>query len=265
MTTNPTSRQAIDNRDVGTGSADWSAPPPRLTLAARELHIFSFPLDLPPCRIAACAALLAPDEVLRANRFRFMRDRERYIAARGSLRSILGHYTDRPARALCFAYGRFGKPALWISSGEQRVRFNLAGSDDLGLLAVQLDEDLGVDVERLRPFVAAEAIAKRMFAAEEYRILRSLPEAEQLHAFFCYWTRKEAVVKSIGYGLNHPLGSFALSFSPAAGGDRIWFDVDDQSISRWVRPLHPPRPGFLTAVAAERPPRHLRCWSWAGE
>ena len=55
---------------------------------------------------------LSPGEWIRAERYHFARDRERFIAARGLLRSILASYLKLDPRELVFSSGPYGKP-VW--------------------------------------------------------------------------------------------------------------------------------------------------------
>lgn len=115
-------------------------PPAVPALVAGEIPLFALALDLPPRQLAALEPSLSATELARADRFQFARDRERYVAARGQLRTILGRYLDRDAGELRLDPGQFGKPAL-------------------GIMTIQQDEELGVDVEQVRPFGDALAIA----------------------------------------------------------------------------------------------------------
>jgi 4'-phosphopantetheinyl transferase len=201
------------------------------------IDVFTFALDVPSW--ADCESALAPDEIDRAGRFRFVRDRRRYVVGRAQLRAILGAYVGRDPRELRFSYGGHGKPALPAERAEPRLDFNLTRSHELGMLAIQLDADIGLDVELLRPFPEALDIAKRFFAPQEFTMLASLPAADVAAAFFSCWTRKEAMVKSMGLGLSQPI---------------------DGPIDRWVAPLLAPQ--YVAAVASTVPPDSIRPWSW---
>src|SRR5207253_10188751 len=96
------------------------------------------------------------------------------------------------------AYGARGKPALADGDG---LRFNVAHSHGLALVAVARGRELGVDLERVRPLPAAEAIARRFFSARERAVLDALPLRRRLDAFLSLWTRKEAFLKATGGGL----------------------------------------------------------------
>ena len=81
-------------------------------LSTRGVHVWSVALDVPPQRLAALESSLSDPERARAARFHFRRDRERFSAARGTLREILGAYLGRPPGEVDFAYGPQGKPRL---------------------------------------------------------------------------------------------------------------------------------------------------------
>jgi len=199
------------------------------------IDVYAFALDVPDW--SAFENLLAHDEIDRALRFRFERDRRRYVVGRARMRAILGEYLGQSPSQLRFCYGPHGKPAL----SARTVGFNLSRSHELGVLAVQRDPEVGVDVELLRPFPEALDIAKRFFAPQEYERLLSRPSTDLVAAFFDYWTRKEAVVKSAGLGLSQPI---------------------DAPADRWVATLPGLAANYVAAVASTVPPRSIRRHSW---
>src|SRR3954467_10915815 len=77
--------------------------------------------------------LLSPDERDRALKFRFARDRSRYVVARGLLRTLLGERLGIDPERVVFAYGEYGKPCL---AGDTDLRFNLTHSDDVVAVAL---------------------------------------------------------------------------------------------------------------------------------
>ena len=58
------------------------------------VHVWRASLDVSEDRLRDLACTLAPDELDRAGRLRFARDRRRFIAARGMLRVLLSRYLD---------------------------------------------------------------------------------------------------------------------------------------------------------------------------
>jgi len=85
-----------------------------------------------------------------------------------------------------------GKPFL---TSAPHIKFNLSHSHGLGLLAVALDVEVGVDVELIRPLPDYRAIAGRFFPPSEAAALADEPD------FFRRWTRIEAILKAQGVGL----------------------------------------------------------------
>ena len=116
-----------------------------------SIHLWTIPLDGPAARQVQDARLLSADEAARAARFRFARDRRRFIAGRGALRRILAHYLAAAPEALCFAYGAAGKPALARPQAGRPIQFNLSHCEHLGLFALAHDRPARLLATRWRP------------------------------------------------------------------------------------------------------------------
>lgn len=174
------------------------------------VDIALFALDMPGETIAALHALLDLEEQAQAERFRFERDRIRFIARRGQLRLLIAERLDRAPASLAFEEGAYGKPAL---RGEE-TRFNASHSGGIGLCVIADGSEVGCDIERRDPRLASPEIAERFFSASEIETLRALPETAWRDGFFNCWTRKEAYVKALGLGLSLALDGFDVTLAP---------------------------------------------------
>lgn len=240
----------------------WPAPPAAWSLGAREAHVWAATLAQSAEHILLCKRCLSPDELDRAGRYHFDRDRNRFIAGRGLLRAILASYLDREAGQLQFDYSARGKPALAAHVVDGPLHFNLAHSDDLMLLAITRDGAVGVDVERLRPVDMVEEIAERFFAAQESSGLKALPDTKKSAAFFNLWTRKEAWLKATGEGIAESLSQVEVSFLAGEPARLTCLFGDAQAGRNWHLCELAPAAGFVAALAvAGRTPR-VTCWHW---
>jgi 4'-phosphopantetheinyl transferase len=203
--------------------------------------------------VSSVAPLLSPDEHERAERFRFERDRVRFVAARGVLRLLLGRRLLRDPRSLRFALGDHGKPRL----EQDDVRFNVSHSGDFAAYAVSDAADCGIDVEQIRATPDLDAIAQRFFSASEAAALAALPAAERVEAFFRCWTRKEAIVKATGIGLSLSLQSFDVPI----GADALP-RVVDANAAPWSLHAVPVPAGHAGALAVggEQPRIAFHAW-----
>jgi 4'-phosphopantetheinyl transferase len=182
----------------------------RLEATTAEVRVQVQSLDASAAEIARLAALLAPEELERATRFHFERDRNRFIVARARLREILSSDLNQAPEKIEFFYNAFGKPALRDSP----IRFNVSHSAAFAAYAIAQDRQTGIDIEQIRADFAEEHIAESFFSPREVEMLRALPLESQTEAFFHCWTRKEAYVKARGAGLSIPLDSFDVEFRP---------------------------------------------------
>lgn len=240
----------------------WWSPPADLTLSRSKVHVWRASLDQPGACVERLARVLSPDERARADRFRFVQDRQRFIVGRGVLRTILSRYVGVESSGLRFRYESHGKPALDGPLGPGTVRFNVAHSQALALYAITEGRDIGVDLESLRPIPDAEEIAGRFFSPRENAVFHEVPFDLKTEAFLNCWTRKEAFVKALGDGLTHPLDRFDVSLAPGEPARLLWVEAMPEAVFRWSLRELAPAPGYIAALAVEGHDWHLACWDW---
>lgn len=240
----------------------WQPPPADLTLSSQHVHIWRASLDLPQLHIQHLQQSLTADELSRAARLYFEKDRQHFIAARGLLRTILSRYLDYQPDQLRFCYNHYGKPDLASISGWEMLSFNLSHSHGLALYAITRNRKIGIDLEYMRPNVIGERIAERFFSPREVASLHALPTYLQQEAFFDCWTRKEAYIKAQGKGLSLPLDQFDVSLAPGEPAELLATRDDPQEASRWsLKELHPGT-NYRAALAVEGHDWQLTCWQW---
>lgn len=209
---------------------EWRSPSEKLTLPMDEVHIWRANLHNPNA-LESYYLLLSPDEQERANRFYFPKDRDRYVIARGILRSILSRYMDLPPQDLQFRYSPTGKPFLAYSS-DLPLCFNLSHSGQLALYAVA-QRNVGIDIEQICLERDCEGIAERFFAASEQADLNQLSPELRQQAFFNGWTRKEAFLKATGQGLTISLDQIVVSLMPNAPAQILHTGWEPAEAARW--------------------------------
>ncbi len=225
---------------------EWETAPNELHLVASETHLWRIVIEEKSFDLHSLTQLLSEDEMSRANRFRFQKDRMQFIIARGMLRTILSRYLNVQPASLRFGYGAQGKPYLTDENGEpHNIRFNLSHSEEIILYAVMRGQELGIDVERIRPEFATDTIAEQFFSPSEVKSLRRLAPALQPEAFFNCWTRKEAFLKARAEGLTYPLDQFEVSLLPDEPPALLSLADSSQEISRWSFFHLMPKPDYI--------------------
>ena len=217
-------------------------------LAPNAAHLWAVPLVDVRTPWPELERLLSADE--RARAARFLRDEtcQSFIAARCGLRSILAMYLDVAAAEVPLETAPSGKPQL-AESAVGDLRFNLAHSGELALVAVTRGGEIGVDVERLRPVEHWQEIASRYFHPTETAAIGAAAAQVPINFFRC-WTRKEAVLKAIGVGIIFPLDLFRVPMEADIAG---WIDVPPHASNAaaryWLASVGPCK-GYVGAVAA---------------
>jgi 4'-phosphopantetheinyl transferase len=190
--------------------------------------------------------LLDGEELSRYHRFKFVDDRQLFLVAHALLRSLLGHLTGRDPASLSFEAGPFGKPRLSALEEGPAVHFNLSHSFPRLLLAFDRTQQLGVDLEGMKPLADRDALARCHFHAAELAQLEAAAPTKRVELFYRFWTCKEAVLKAAGTGLSSPLRE--LDTSGCDGREAAVIRTTDGR-SFWVKSL-PVGQRFHAAIAA---------------
>ena len=143
-----------------------------------------------PSREEAARALLSPARREKALRLRSGEVRGRSIGAGLLLRRFLGDADVRLAPG--------GKP--FVPGGRE---FSLSHSGVLAVIALG-DEAVGADVEKI--FSPSETLSRRVFSERE----RRWAEAAGEEGFAFLWTRKEALLKCPGRGIDRALAEVCV-------------------------------------------------------
>lgn len=141
-------------------------------------------------------SLLNPDEALRRDRYRLVIDQHRFVITRGILRVLVGHYANQRPSDVEFTIGLNKKPQL---KDHDNLHYNVSHSGDWALIGIA-NRVLGIDVEKVDPDFFFQDIVAHSFNPFEKRYLESNNNDPVL--FYQLWTRKEALVKATGKGID---------------------------------------------------------------
>jgi 4'-phosphopantetheinyl transferase len=233
---------------------NWLPAPKKLDLLLNDVHIWRINLNSDELQLQFFRETLSSDEIARAERFYFPEHRQRFMAGRGTLRAILGQYLDIAPKQVEFEYQPRGKPLLAAKFADKGLLFNLSHSQDLALLWISYQHQIGVDLEYIRTMSDLEGLAKRFFSAREYEYLRLLSPAQQQQIFFRYWTCKEAYLKATGDGLVQ-LEEIEIDLTPNQPS-KLLVSGD------WSLRELTPADNFAAAVVVAGSNINLHCWEY---
>jgi len=243
-------------------SAPWQEPPDEFTLPHDRIDIWRVELDAQAHAEQELKSLLAGDELDRAARFHFDRDRLRYIRGRTALRILIGRYLRLPPGDIRFQYENNGKPEIASPDDFRGLRFNVSHSGGLALMAFGCAKTIGIDVEKTHPMPDLVDIAKRFFSAREVQAILALRESKREEAFFACWTRKEAFLKATGCGLSYPLSGFSVSVDPDQAAELLEIEGSADRARQWFLIDVMPADGFYAALACKGERSQTAYWNF---
>jgi 4'-phosphopantetheinyl transferase len=220
-------------------------------------------VDIPPTRLQVYRNILSDAERQRAERFRFPQHQTRFIAARGMLRSLLGHYLALAPQDIELDIGPQGKPFV-RNPVARPLYFNVSHSQKIALFAFSHDSEIGIDVEGSKPGLDYHSVGKRVMSAQEQQWIQSLPASKQKAAFLTCWTRKEAFVKALGSGLTFPIRDLTVTFLPHQIPTIANIEDPDLASRPWaLYPLYP-RIHYAAALVVAGTPQTIQYWNLGG-
>lgn len=238
----------------------WVMPPVDRTLHDDEVHIWLASYKTFHAQLPELHGLLTIDEAEKAARFRFEKDRERFIVTHSMLRKLLAGYTSISPTQLVFQHNAYGKPALSSHPQKELLHFNLSHSQDLIIYAFTCIRDIGIDIEYRRTDIEYEQLARHYFSPFERAELQRLPSSLRQQAFFDCWTRKEAYIKARGLGLSLALDSFDVTIQPNAPVKLLASRESAHETTRWRFASLPMNSDYAGTVVAEGQDWQMRCW-----
>lgn len=221
-----------------------------MELKPNETHVWSANLALTAEEEKEKIIFLNQDELIRANRFHFPIHRQRFIAARSTLRLILSQYLPLSPDRIVFSYTDHHKPYL----KETRLTFNLSHTHDIALYAITMDHAIGIDIEKIQD-TYNPSVAKRYFSVEENNALLKLSEKDRLPSFYRIWARKEAMIKAVGKGLSIPLSTFSVSLT----NDLETIMLENEAWTLFSFSLFP---GYQSALASNHMIKTISYWKF---
>lgn len=239
----------------------WQPPPATIALSLAELHLWRVNLHRSPTELKILQRFLSSDEIDRAERFRQPHQQQRFIAGRGILRSLLGRYLACDPAQLDFQYGSHGKPYL----AHTELQFNLAHSQDWGVYAMVRSQQIGVDLEQIRPIDALDRLLARFFTDQERTRILALPLEQQPAAFVKLWTAREAILKATGKGLAG-ISQTQMTDRTVWDGTAIVSGAEPGTEpTQWQYFYFIPWDGYWGAVAVQAGIDRQMAWDWDGK
>lgn len=196
----------VSNKAFSISNAD------NLALKVFKIQLSSYYSLVPELR-----SFLDSSELLRADKFHFTKDKNQFIICRAFLKMLLAQHTGLHISEVHIETDINKKPYF---NSQPKVHFNLSHAEDMAVIAIH-DKDVGIDIEYMnRTFDFTEVLSYTMNSTETQMLFNS---KNNIHTFYTFWTRKEAIVKAIGTGISDDLLKI-----PATDGQH---DVDSNLIA----------------------------------
>ena len=203
-------------------------------------HVWRICISENLAMIADFLAMTPKNDHERALRYHFEKDRQRFIVSRVALRLILSKYIGLPPEAIKIQIDANKKPHLKSRLGGD-IYFNVSHSGDMVLLAVSMVL-VGVDIERLGTGFNYQETLPICFTGDEIAIIGQSSNPDLL--FYTYWTRKEALVKATGKGIDD-----MHTLVPCINGQHTREESIIGTKLDWCVKSFEPFPGYLGSLA----------------
>jgi 4'-phosphopantetheinyl transferase len=191
--------------------------------------------------------LLTQAELVKCGRFRQKHDSDRFIISRSAIKLIMGRYLKRKPALIEIETGENKKPYIKDSP----LFYNLSHSGDWIILAVS-DSAIGIDTEMVNNSFDFSDVINEYFSPAEFSFITEENSAER---FFMLWTRKEALTKATGKGLDDD-----LKFIPSLDNEHYLKGNILSSKNNWAIFSFILAENYLASVAVNIETGNIRFW-----
>lgn len=154
-------------------------------------------------------------------RLRRWEDRQASLAGKILLAEAFAVHKEHPTELSLLQYTKFGRP--YIQGGPD---FNISHSGEWAVCALGTDMRVGVDIEKKQPVDLRRF--QTQFSPDEWTSITT--SSDPLDIFFSLWTRKEAVAKACGKGLQLSLADIKVANNIAFVNSAPWFITELQLV-----------------------------------
>ncbi|MGJ8593058.1 MAG: 4'-phosphopantetheinyl transferase family protein [Aquaticitalea sp.] len=161
-----------------------------------NIQLYKIELSKYEMVITSLLKVLLPSEIERAQRYRQNKDKNRFIICRGLLKYLIAKNSGLKISEVEFEKSSKHKPYF---PKDRNLFFNVSHAGNFAIIAIGNCE-LGVDIEYLDPQFDFNEILPNVFSETEVNFINNSLEKRQV--FYSHWTRKEAIVKAIGKGID---------------------------------------------------------------
>lgn len=98
--------------------------------------------------------------------------------------------------------GKYHKPYI----KDNPIYFNISHAGEIAVCILNPTSETGIDIEAIKP-ITIEDYKECLTSKEWTDISLEKDKKKQLNKFYNYWTKKEAIIKACGWGLNTPLNT----------------------------------------------------------
>ena len=165
-------------------------------LYSDKVAVFKFDIAGSLLHLPHLQTVLLADERERARRFRRTEDQNRYVMARGLVRILCGKYLNQSPAGVQFIRSGNQKPDLQPDCG---WHINVAHSGTYVAVAISREE-VGIDTEKMDAAFSFEDVVLQSFSPVEQQYIVDGQGSQR--RFYQLWTRKEALVKATGIGID---------------------------------------------------------------
>lgn len=140
--------------------------------------------------------ILSATERGRANRYHFEKDRNRFIICRTLLKFLLAQHIGLKIDEISIEIDSNKKPYLF---SHPSIFFNVSHSGHYAVIAIA-KSPIGIDIEYINKEFKYQEIVTTVF--NKLEIVEITNNKDKHQTFYKFWTRKEAIVKAIGKGVD---------------------------------------------------------------